>query len=265
MKRLFICTLLAGALFISCEKSENGSQIGDRLVKSVEIIIPDEGIITYDFRYNDKNKLSEMSIFYDGNEITHSEYYYSDNTIIMNSNEEEEWEYVWKLNSRRQINQLTYNVDYGVMTTDYYYDGDGLLSYKEKRYHEDDYSCNEKISYTRKDGNVITSTYFYNGNEKFKEYFTYTDNINKANLDLLAIISRHFCEAGYPCNFYELDRSVFTSFENRNLLRTYQYEDYDYSVVNLNYDFDKDGYIVKIDAYYADDNELCVSAKVNYL
>lgn len=265
MKRIIFCTLLTGALLISCEKSGNDSQVGERLVKSVEITIPDEGMVTYDFRYNDKNKLSEMSEFYDGNEMAHSEYYYSDNTIIMRG---DELEFVWKLNSRNQINQRTLNVGYGVTTTDYYYDSDGLLTYKEARYrnHDDNYSMKEKITYTRKDGNIITSTYFYNGNEEFKEYFTYTDNINKANLDLLAIVSMHFCEAGYPCGLYELDKTVFTSLGNRNLLRTYQYEDSDYvDVVNLSYDFDKDGYIVKIDAYYADDNELCVSAKVNYL
>ena len=76
----------------------------------------------------------------------------------------------------------------------------------------------------------------------------------------MAIVGNFFIE--YPCQLTEMDKSVFKSLGNKNLIKTFASEQYKSDNWSFAYEFDNDGYVTRIDLYM--DKRLNGSVTVQY-
>lgn len=264
MKKLLLFFLPLAALLAGCEKEGGDSKKDgsfDRIVKSVDITAKGDqdytSTLSYEFNYDSKNRLTDAIIFFDGNEQSHAQWNYSGNTVKMIDLYDDDYSIEWKFNSRGMVNEQVAHYGVGYITR-YYYNNDGYLNSKIQTC--DQHGFYEELTYTREGGNVVLYTRESNDEEKETYKYTYTDYIDKANIDLMAICGNFFIE--YPCKLIEMDKSVFKSLGTKNLIKTFaseQYEDYNWSFA---YEFDEDGYVTRIDLYM--DKRLHGSITVQY-
>lgn len=266
MKKLLLLFLPLAALLAGCEKEGDDSKKEGsfyRVVKSVDITAKgdedDSSTLSYEFKYDNQNRLTDAIVFYNGNEQSHGQWSYPGNTVKMIDLYDDDYFIEWTFNSRGLVNeQLSYYGEDSEYVTKYYYGNDGYLNSKIQTC--DQHGFYEELTYTREGGNVVLYTRESNDEEKETYKYTYTDYIDKANIDLMAICGNLFIE--HPCEMTEMDKTVFKSLGNKNLIKTFaseQYEDYNWSFA---YEFDNDGYVTRIDLYM--DKRLYVSITVRY-
>ncbi len=255
MKKLLLFFLPLAALLAGCEKEggdlkKDGSF--DRVVKSVDITYIDaEGgqeysfTLSYEFKYDNQNRLTDAIVFYNGNEQQHGQWSYSGNTVKMIDLYDDDYFIEWTFNSRGLVNeQLSYYGEDSEYVTKYYYGKDGYLNSKITT--SDQRGHYEELTYTRDGGNVVLYTLEQNDHKDTYKY-TYTSYTDKANIDLMAICGNFFIE--YPCEMIEMDKSVFKSLGTKNLIKTFASEQYEDDNWSFAYEFDEDDYVTRIDLY----------------
>ena len=252
MKKHIIFSFIAYILVCvtGCEKNDghsNGQYT--KLVKSVDIAANYEGqveTISFDFKYDNNNRLTELIQFYNGNEIGHGKWVYSENRVKMTDLNDDDFSIEWVFNSRGFVNEQIYTSrNQYEYHTRYYYGSDGYLSSKIETSDYIDYYRTEK--YNREDGNV-TILSIESDNREDTYAYTYTDYTDRANVDLMAILKGQGL-IEYPCEGLELDRTVFNSLGNKNLIKSFASQQYEDDNCSFAYEFDKDGYVSRIDIY----------------
>ena len=256
------------ALLAGCEKEDGGDSKKDgsfdRIVKSVDITAKGDqessSTLSYEFKYDSKNRLTDAIIFYNGNEQSHGQWTYSGNNVKIIDLYDDDSSIEWTFNSRGMVNEkvTNYGTEYITNITKYYYDSDGYLNSKIVRNDQNDIYV--EFTYTRDCGNVVICR--YDGGHGLTKTFkyTYTDYKDKANIDLMAICGNFFIE--YPCEMIEMDKNVFKSLGNKNLIKTFASEQYEDDNWSFAYEFDDDGYVTHIDLYM--NKRLHASVAVRY-
>ena len=252
-------------LLAGCEKAEGDSEKDgsfDRVVKSVDITAKGDqessSTLSYEFKYDSQNRLTDAIIFYNGNEQSHGQWRYSGNTVKMIDLYDDDYSIEWTINSRGLVNeQVSYYGENSEYITRYYYNNDGYLNSKIQTCNQ--HGIYEEFTYSREGGNVVLYTH-EDSDGKATYKYTYTDYTDKANIDLMAIVGNFFIE--YPCQLTEMDKSVFKSLGNKNLIKTFASEQYKSDNWSFAYEFDNDGYVTRIDLYM--DKRLNGSVTVQY-
>ena len=245
MKKLLMFFLSLAVLLSGCEKDKVASGTYNRLVKSVDITAKGDqensSTLSFEFKYDSKKRLTDAIVFYNGNEQQHGQWSYSGNTVKMIDLYDDDYSIEWTFNSRGKVNEVVSN--YGIAK--YYYDSDGCLNSKIET--NDQYGVYKELTYTRECGNVVLCRYedIYDPIRTYR--YTYTDYKDQANIDLMAICGNFFIE--YPCELIEMDKSVFKSLGNKNLIKTFASEQYEDDNWSFAYEFDGDGYVTRIDLY----------------
>lgn len=272
-KNLMMELLALAGLFIfgGCVKTETpeGPETEDpkdgfvRLVSSVEVTRTegdDTHSMAYDFKYDESDRLTDIIVFYDGNEQGHAKFIFMDDKIRMIDLYDDDYSMEWRFNTRGLVNtQITY---YGEdeYETEYYYGKDGLLNSRVETREQSGYRHEQ--TYDRAEGNVVMYTYSSSDSEEeSSDYYTYTDYVDKSNLDVMAIIGNELL-SGYPCKLTEMDKSVFKSLGNTNLPKTFINPRYDGDNWSFTYEFDAEGYLTLINTF--NDEDLNFSMTVKY-
>lgn len=255
------------AFLAGCEKENGNSKKDgpfDRVVKSIDITAKGDqdysSTLSYELKYDSKNRLTDAVIFYNGNEQSHAKWSYSVNSVKMIDLYDDDYCIEWIFNSRGVVNeQVFYYGEDSEYVTKYYYGNDGYLNSKIETW--DQYGGYTEYTYTRESGNVVLCTY-EDGYGKSKYMYTYTDYTDKANIDLMAIICVDLLEYPYPCNGAEMDKNIFKSLGNKNLIKTVVEDGEDDWRWSFAYEFDDYGYVTRIDLYM--DKQLNGSVTVRY-
>lgn len=94
MKKLLLLILPLTALLAGCEKEGGDSEKDesfDKVVKSVDITAKGDedytSTLSYEFKYDNQNRLTDAIIFYNGNEQSHGQWSYSENMDQYGNNE----------------------------------------------------------------------------------------------------------------------------------------------------------------------------------
>ena len=270
--RMMELLALAGLfIFGGCVKTETpeGPETEDpkdefmqmRLVSSVEVSGSEGGrtySLAYDFKYDVSNRLTDIIVFYEGNEKAHAMFLFMDDKIRMIDLYDDDYSMEWRFNTRGLVNtQITYSGE-NEYETEYYYGKDGLLSSRVETREQSGYRHEQ--TYDRAEGNVV----MYSSGDSEEEssyYYTYTDYVDKSNLDIMAIVGNEIL-SGYPCKMTEMDKSVFKSLGNTNLPKTFINPRYDDDSWSFTYEFDAEGYIALINVF--NDGTLRYSLTVKY-
>lgn len=249
MKKLLLFFLPLAALLAGCEKEggdlkKDGSF--DRVVKAVDITAKGDedysSTLSYEFKYDNQNRLTDAIVFYNGNEQQHGQWSYSGNTVKMIDLYIDDYFIEWTFNSRGLVNEMLMDSEY---VTKYYYGNDGYLNSRITTCDQRGYW--EELTYTREGGNVVLCSCEDSYDQKHTYKYTYTDYTDKANIDLMAICGNFFIE--YPCEMIEMDKSVFKSLGTKNLIKTFASEQYEDDNWSFAYEFDEDDYVTRIDLY----------------
>ena len=255
---LSLAVLLSG-----CEKDKGTSGAYNRLVKSVDITAKGDqensSTLSLEFKYDSKKRLTDAIVFYNGNEQSHGQWSHSGNTVKMIDLYDDDYSIKWTINSRGMVNEcIGYYGEGSEYITRYYYGNDGYLNSKIQTF--DQHGSYEECTYAREGGNVVLYSYDDNDVQKQTYRYTYTNYVDKANIDLMAICGNFFIP--YPCAMIEMDKSVFKSLGNKNLIKTFASEQYEDDNWSFAYEFDGDGYVTRIDLYM--DKQLYGSITVRY-
>lgn len=235
-----------------------------RLVTVIDVnSVNQESNISYEFRYDDSGRVSDMSIFVHGNEQDRASFSYSSDKIILTGTLGELYSYEWELNSRGLVNSRKMVSDDSEYVYYYAYGEDRLL-YAQSMLAES-YNINE--IYERENGNVVRSistVYYDEYSQEYTDeyYYTFTSSVDKSNLDIMAVIGNG-CLSGYPVQITEMDKSVFKSLGNRNLPKTFINPNNPEDSWNFTYAFDKYGYLKGVDVFMDNNLEFRVSVIYN--
>jgi hypothetical protein len=137
MKKLLLFFLPLAALLAGCEKEGCEKEGGDlkkdgsfnRVVKSVDITAKGDqdysSTISFEFKYDNQNRLTDAFILFNGNEQSHSQWSYSGNTVKMIDLYDDDYFIEWAFNSRGLVNErLSYYGEDSEYVTKYYYGKD---------------------------------------------------------------------------------------------------------------------------------------------
>ena len=232
MRRLFyIMMAFVPFLFCGCEDDsipdgDSGAAEVSKLVSKVENCNIDDDSEVYSFYYDSMGRLTEMK--YNGE--TECLYTYSDGVLSLKENEED-----------AEADFLYFNDNVATRIV-YSWGGKVFFVYDENcrlssQYRENPISHYENTyEYIWDEGNIVEVS-----DDNGKEVRIYYDREDKFNIDVLSIL-----EFGIVDDCAVLDKSVFKGIFCRNLLKRIEGRSAKYPILSLSYEFDSDGYPVKV-------------------
>ena len=234
MKRLFALLLFFVLVTAGCQKENVDSKIEEsgngKLIRVISVASMDgydANMYNLHFVYDDNEKLIEIKFIYEEE---------TENLTFTYFGSEVYYDYeggsILKFEDERVV---SFENEY--VTEKYHYDANGMLNQKQ-------YTSGNKTYttiYERSEGNII-KIYGPNGGV---EAISYSDYEDKMNLDLW-----EFYASGPIIAEFTIDRKVFKNIGSTELptfIKT-KYGD----TIEISYEFDKDGYPVKIKSVWSD-------------
>ena len=234
MKRLFALLLFFVLVTAGCQKENVDSKIEEsgngKLIRMISVASMDgydANMYNLHFVYDDNEKLIEIKFIYEEE---------TENLTFTYFGSEVYYDYeggsILKFEDERVV---SFENEY--VTEKYHYDANGMLNQKQ-------YTSGNKTYttiYERSEGNII-KIYGPNGGV---EAISYSDYEDKMNLDLW-----EFYASGPIIAEFTIDRKVFKNIGSTELptfIKT-KYGD----TIEISYEFDKDGYPVKIKSVWSD-------------
>ena len=234
MKRLFALLLFFVLVTAGCQKENVDSKIEEsgngKLIRVISVASMDgydANMYNLHFVYDDNEKLIEIKFIYE-EETENLTFTYFGSEVYYGY----EGGSILKFKDERVV---SFESEY--VTEKYHYDANGMLNQKQ-------YTSGNKTYttiYERSGGNII-KIYRPNGGV---EEISYSDYEDKMNLDLW-----EFYASGPIIAEFAFDRTVFKNIGSTELPTFIKAKDGD--TIEISYEFDKDGYPVKIKSVWSD-------------